>query len=166
VTRAAGLPIALAAVILSAAAATASPTPPGWVRVTDASGAISLAVPAAWAGQVRDQGWNPTAVGLPPGQAPGLIVTADPSPQEYVGGPLVFAGRAPGVATLPEHVRCARQPDRTVVIAGLTGRVTRWTGCAGTAITYDEVLLGDLYVQVKQADGTDRTDRILRTVHS
>ena len=99
-----------------------------------------------------------------------MTITADPaSPsQEYAGGPLVFAGTAPGIiaATLPAHARCTRQPDRTLVTAGMTGRVTRWTGCAGTDISYDEVLLGDLYVQVKQDGGPDRTDQILRAVHT
>jgi hypothetical protein len=104
------------------------------------------------------------------GNAPGLTVTADPaSPsQEYAGGALVFAGTAPGIAaaTLPAHTLCIREPDRTMVAAGANARVTRWTACAGTAITYDEVLLGDLYVQVKQDGGPDRTDQILRAVHS
>ncbi len=105
-------------------------------------------MPAGWAGRVRDGGWDPPAAGLPAGHAPGLTVTADPASaiDEYAGGPLVFAGLAPGLdaARLPEHVRCARQPGRTVVAAGRTGRVTRWTGCAGTAISYSEVRLGDL----------------------
>jgi hypothetical protein len=168
--RAVGIPIALAAVTLPSAAAIANPTPSGWVRVTDASGTVSVAVPRAWAGQMSDGGWDPAAVGLVDGHSPGLTVTADPAStsQEYAGGPLVFAGTAPGItaATLPVHTLCIRQPDRTMVAAGASARVTRWTACAGTGITFDEVLLGDLYVQVKQDGGPDRTDQILRAVHS
>jgi hypothetical protein len=166
----AGVTIVLAGLALLSAATPARPEPPGWVWVADATGEVSVAVPAGWAGQVRDAGWDPAAVGLPAGHAPGLTVTADPanSSQEYVGGPRVFAGTAPGLdaATLPEHVRCTRQPDRTVVMAGLRGRVTRWTGCAGTAISYSEARLGGFYLQIKQDGGPDRTDEIPRTVHS
>jgi eukaryotic-like serine/threonine-protein kinase len=167
--RLAGLPVALAGLALLAGAAPARPTPPGWARVTDATGAVSIAVPAAWAGQVRDAGWEPAAVGLPAGLSPGLTVTADPASatQEYAGGPLVFAGTAAGLdaARLPQHGRCARQPDRPVVVDGLRGRVTRWTGCAGTSISYSEVRLGAVYLQIKQDAGEDRTDQILHGLH-
>jgi hypothetical protein len=111
-------------------------------------------VPSIWAGQVRDQGWDPAAVGLPAGHAPGLTVTADPASasREYAGGPLLFIGTAPGITTGPSpgHTQCTRQPDRQLLAAGRIGRDTRWTACAGTTITYDEVLLGDLYVQVNR----------------
>jgi hypothetical protein len=53
-----------------------------------------------------------------------------------------------------------------VLAADRTGRDTRWTACAGTAITYDEVRLGDLCVQVKQNGPADLTDAVLRTVHA
>ncbi|MEV6842321.1 serine/threonine-protein kinase [Actinoplanes sp. NPDC051411] len=142
----------------------------GWVRVADSTGAVSLAVPRGWAAELRDQGWDRAAVGLPAGHAPGLTVMADPAHafDEYARGPRVFAGTTTNLAaaTLPVHVRCAREPDRPVDIGGRSGSVTRWTGCAGTSISYSEVRLGDAYVQVKQDTGPDLTDRILGTVQS
>jgi hypothetical protein len=170
VRKTAGIAIALAALTLLSAATVPNPTPPGWARVTDATGRLSVAVPSAWAGQVRDQGWDPAAVGLPAGHAPGLTVTADPASalREYAGGPLLFIGTAPGITTAPSpgHTQCTRQPDRRVLAAGRIGRDTRWTACAGTTITYDEVLLGDVYVQLKQNGPTDLTDAVLQTVHA
>jgi hypothetical protein len=53
-----------------------------------------------------------------------------------------------------------------VLAAGRIGRDTRWTAGAGTTITYDEILLGDLYVQVKQTGPADLTDAVLQTVHA
>src|SRR5688572_32148791 len=50
--------------------------------------------------------------------------------------------------SLPTHDRCTREPDRAVP----GGRVVRWTGCAGTAISYSEVLVGDVYLQVKRSE--------------
>jgi hypothetical protein len=162
--------VALAGLPLLAGAVPAGQPPAGWVRLTDATGAISVAVPRRWAAELRDQGWDPVAVGLPAGHAPGLTVTADPvhAFDEYAGGARLFAGSARGLAgaTLPAHVRCTREPDRPVDIGGRSGSVTRWTGCAGTSISYSEVRLGDLYVQIKQDSGPDLTGRILRTVHS
>ena len=44
--------------------------------------------------------------------------------------------------------------------------VTRWTRCAGTAISYSEVALDGTYAQIKQVGGADLTDEILRTLRS
>ncbi|WP_067498563.1 serine/threonine-protein kinase [Actinoplanes sp. TFC3] len=142
-----------------------------WVWVSDASGAVSLAVPPAWAGQLKDAGWNPAAVGLPAAQQPGLSVAQDINlwGTEDSAGPGVFAGTAPReieATDLPVHPRCARQPGRTVTVNGSTGRATRYTGCAGTSISYSEVAAGRLYVQIKQIGDEDLTDAILRTVHA
>lgn len=167
--RVAGV-IGLAGLSLLAGSAPAGRPAAGWVRLADTTGAISVTVPRAWAAELRDQGWDPAAVGLPAGHAPGLTVTADPAhaSDEYATGPRLFAGTAPGLssARLPEHTRCIRQPDRPIEYAGRSGSVTRWTGCAGTTISYSEVRLGDTYVQVKQDAGPDLTDQILRTIHS
>jgi len=162
--------VALAGLPLVAGAVPADQPPAGWVRVADATRAISVAVPRGWAAELRDQGWDPAAVGLPAGHAPGLTVTADPAHafQEYAGGPRLFAGSAGNLAAgaLPAHVRCVREPDRPLDVGGRSGSVTRWTGCAGTSISYSEVRLGELYLQIRQDAGPDLTDRILRTVHS
>jgi hypothetical protein len=37
--------------------------------------------------------------------------------------------------------------------------------CSGAAITYSEVLIGEVYVQIKQVGGEDLTDRILRGLY-
>ena len=135
------------------------------MRVADSTGAISVAVPEGWAGQARQSGWNPAAVGLPAGTRPGLAVAADLSSwsEEYAGGPGVFAGAAEGLerATLPAHGRCSRS-ERAIP----DGRVIRWTNCAGTSISYSEVLVGGAYLQVKQVGAEDLTDQIVRGLHS
>ncbi|RZU53099.1 serine/threonine protein kinase [Krasilnikovia cinnamomea] len=168
--RAAGAVVAGTGLALLGGAAPALGTPAGWVRVADAEGALSVAVPAAWAGEMRDAGWNPAAAGLPSGHRPGLSIAADLTTwrAEYGGGPGLFAGTAAGLsrAKLPEHPRCTRQPERPIVSAGRTGRLTRWTGCAGTALAYSEALLGDVYVQIKQTEGPDLTEQILDGLHS
>jgi len=164
--RTAGTLVAAACLATLAGPVPAHGTPGGWTRLTDSRRTVSVAVPASWAGQVRDSGWDPRAVGLPssPDLRPGLAVAADLTgwKQEYAGGPGLFAGTAPGVsrAVLPAHPRCAREPDRPLV----DGRVTRWTRCAGGPISYSEVVAGDLYLQIKQVGAADLTDEILRTV--
>lgn len=164
VGRAAGLLVAAAGLVLLGGALPAGGTPAGWVRVADATGTVSVAVPSAWAGQTRSAGWDPAVVGLPAGQRPGLAVAADLSSwsAEYTGGPGVFAGVAENLerATLPTHDRCARSER---AIPG--GRVTRWT-CPGTPISYGEVLVGGVYLQIKQVGDTDLTEQIVRGLHS
>ncbi|MEU4240921.1 hypothetical protein [Actinoplanes sp. NPDC026619] len=79
-----------------------------------------------------------------------------------------IAGRAPGTAdgldraTLPTHNRCTRWSVRTVP----GGRVTRWTGCAGTDVSFSEVVAAGTYLQIKQVGDTDRTDEFIRSIHS
>jgi hypothetical protein len=138
------------------------------VRVADARGTLSLAVPATWAGTRIDSDWDPGVLGLPPGRRPALAVATDLTTwrSEYDGGPGVFAGTAAPGATLPTHPRCTQRTERPVVLGGLAGRVVRWAGCAGSAVTYSEALLGDTYVQIKQVGGDDRTDQVLRSLHS
>jgi hypothetical protein len=163
--RTAGSLVAIAGLVLLGGALPANGTPAGWVRVADASGAISVAVPSGWAGQARVSGWDPGILGLPAGsRSGGLAVAADLTSwsQEYAGGPGVFAGTADGLdrATLPVHQRCERSER---AIPG--GRVVRWANCAGTSISYSEVLVGDVYLQAKQAGGPDLTDEIVHTLH-
>ncbi|WP_203903826.1 serine/threonine-protein kinase [Virgisporangium aliadipatigenens] len=145
------------------------------VRVSDATGGLSVAVPAAWAGQLRDAGWDPAVIGLPAGHAPGLVVSSRLSawsdPRSAVPGVFVGASRslAGGTVapTLPEHPECAREPDRTVTVAGVPARVRRWVRCGGTATAFDEVTFEPaqrgfgVYVQLRQVDAKDRTDAVL-----
>jgi tRNA A-37 threonylcarbamoyl transferase component Bud32 len=172
VRRGVGAVGALALLACAGGATILDGTPPGWVRVADADGVLSLAIPGDWAGQMRDAGWNAAAVGLPAGTEPGLQVGADLANETSPG---LFAGVSrwlvPGSrATVPSHPGCTRAPDRAVAAIGLTGRVQRWTGCGGGAVSYSEVVLtraGDpgVFLQIRQNGGTmDRTDEVLRTL--
>ncbi|GAA2695254.1 serine/threonine-protein kinase [Actinoplanes palleronii] len=169
--RITGAVIALAAVAAAGGATVPYGSPPGWVRVRDDAHALSVAVPASWARQLRDQGWNPASIGLPAGPSPGLQVGADLASSAGTS-PAVLAGvspsiRVPGSATLPSHDDCVQQPDRPVSVNGLSGQVRRWTACAGTGTSYSEILLiGDrgAYLQIRQNGPVDRTDDVLRTL--
>ncbi|GIF09528.1 serine/threonine protein kinase [Actinoplanes siamensis] len=172
-SRFGGTALALAAVASLGGAVAPDGTPPGWVRVSDTGGVVSIAVPRSWAVQLRDRGWDAAAIGLPAGTSPGLQVGADLAGPAGTS-PMVLVGtsrwiREPSTATLPVHAGCARQPDRRVSFGGLTGRVRRWTGCGGTDPSFSEVLLaggGDLgvYLQIRQDERVDRTDRVLATL--
>lgn len=167
--------IVAAVLAMSGSSGPAGSTAPSWVRVSDVSGNLSIAVPADWAKQLKDAGWNPARVRLPPGQAPGLLVgpdlTAWPDPASGVPGVFAGASRSLGAGqaapVLPAHDGCTPHPVRPVAVGGLTGWVRRWAGCDGTSISFSEVLLTPahdgygVYVQIKQVDRIDRTDRIL-----
>ncbi|MEU4693099.1 serine/threonine-protein kinase [Actinoplanes sp. NPDC023714] len=145
----------LAALTTTAGATVPGGTPPGWVRVADRTGTISVSVPEQWALQLRDSGWE-----TPAGERPGLRVSADLADSDAPG---VFAGLFTESAgpTPPSHGNCTRLPERRVVAAGRTGVAQRWTGCEAA---YTEVLLDGVYLQITQVDGTDRTDDVLRTL--
>ncbi len=168
----------LSAVLASTGGAEATTTV--WVRVHDASGSLTISVPADWARQLKDSGWNPAAIHLPAGHVPGLLVGSDLSawPDASSEVPGVFAGVSKSlngaegapVPALPAHDDCVRQPDRTVVVDKLIGNVRRWTDCGGTPTSFSEAVftrtahdLG-VYVQIRQIDRVDHTDKILRSL--
>ncbi len=62
-----------AAVLATGSEALAGQTAEGWRRMTDATGSLSVAVPASWGAQFTDGGWDPAAVGLPAGREAGLV---------------------------------------------------------------------------------------------
>jgi hypothetical protein len=157
---AAALAMAAAAALVPAAAS-AGPDA-GLTRVADASGRVSVAVPAAWAKEFRDAGWEPAVLRLPPGQRPAVLVGPDLSTWDDPGSrtPGMFAGLLPATGTapaLPDHQGCVQQPERRLRDA----RIFRWTRCAGGDVSYSEVLLPGVYVQIKQIGAVDRTDRLL-----
>ncbi|MBQ1051880.1 serine/threonine protein kinase [Micromonospora sp. C51] len=173
------LPVLMLATVLASTASNAGPSiTSGWIRVTDASGGLSVAVPAAWANQVRDSGWNPQAISLPTGQAPGLVVGTDltdwSDPASAVPGVFVGASRAlrDGTPALPDHSRCRREPDRPYIDTFRTGIVRRWTNCDGGTISFSEVIMTSpddsygIYLQIRQVDGTDRTEEIVSTLRT
>ncbi|MGC4809979.1 serine/threonine-protein kinase [Micromonospora sp. DT228] len=172
--RVGGVAVALVALLTTAGSSSTSPAGSGWVRVHDALGALSVAVPSSWAGQVRDAGWDPSVLRLPAGQAPGLVVAPDldvwPDPASGIPGVFIGASRAllaDGAApALPGHTSCVRQPDRTVDVGGNQARVRRWTSC-GASVSFSEVVLSvpqrgyGVYLQIKQVGDADLTDEIL-----
>ncbi len=177
ILRLAAASVLAAVAVLAGMASDAGPHPKTrWVRVADASGGLSVAVPAAWAKQVRASGWNPQSIRLPAGRVPGLVVGADlaawSEPTSAVPGVFVGVSRAlrDGTPVLPDHATCVRQPDRQYSIGSRTAAVQRWTGCGGTTISFSEALMappvGDygIYVQIRQVDGIDHTEEILRSV--
>ncbi|MEV0902697.1 serine/threonine-protein kinase [Actinoplanes sp. NPDC049802] len=145
--------------------------PYGWVRVSDAEKQLSLAVPGEWARQLRDSGWNSSAVGMPSGPEPGLQIGADLGSEISPG---VFAGVSPwlapgSTAKIPSHPGCQRGSDRLVSVSDYTGRIQQWNGCSGGTVSYREILLtraGErgVYLQIRQTGGEDRTDEVLRTL--
>ena len=176
--RAAAATVTVAAGLLVGGSSTVSTAPPGWLRVHDGTGTLSVAVPADWARQLRDGGWRPAVVGLTGPRAPGLLVGPDLTTWSDVDSrtPGVFVGVSrslPGAErelTLPAHDGCTRTADRTITVGALTGRVGRWVGCDGTSTSFSEVTLVaardsfGVYVQIKQTDREDRTDALLRTL--
>jgi hypothetical protein len=166
VGRAAAVLATAAVAALVPAAASAGPDA-GLTRVADASGRVSVAVPAAWAGEFRDGGWE-----LPSGTQPAVLVGPDlaawADPASRVPG--MFAGLFPATdaaPALPDHQGCAAQPERRLRAAGLDARVLRWTRCAGGSVSFSEVLLTGagadvgVYVQIKQTGEVDRTAHLL-----
>lgn len=172
--RLVGALVALAAVLATTGSGSTLPPRSGWVRVHDASGALSVAVPPEWAGQLRNAAWNPSVLRLPAGPAPGLVVAPNltlwPDPASGTPGVFVGASRAllaggPAPA-LPSHNSCVQQPDRTVTVGGNPALVRRWTSC-GASVSFSEVVLDlpqrgfGVYVQIKQVGDVDLTDEIL-----
>jgi hypothetical protein len=164
--------VVVAVVLAAGGAVPATSAPPGWVRLDDATGALSLAVPRPWARQFRDAGWNPAVIRLTAGRAPGLLIGASLDRWADQADPAVgvFAGLSPELRrgrtapALPVHDGCTRQADRTVTVGSLAGSVQRYTGCPGSVSFSEVVLTGatyGVYLQVKQVDGVDRTDEIV-----
>ncbi|MEU8820023.1 serine/threonine-protein kinase [Actinoplanes sp. NPDC048796] len=149
---------------------------PEWTRVADASGALSVWVPGAWAKQVRDTGWDPGTIRLRAGRDPGLTVGPDLTGWSNPDNPApgVFAGISPalrgGRPALPDHSTCVPQPDAHPRLVTGSAVVRRWTGCGSGAISFTEALItpatGDvgLYVQIRQTDDIDHSEEILRGV--
>ncbi|GIF47679.1 serine/threonine protein kinase [Asanoa ferruginea] len=175
--RTVGAGISIAAVLAATGASATLPARYGWVRVHDAGGDLSVAVPPGWAGELKDDGWNPSVLRLPAGHAPGLVAAPDlavwPDPASAMPGVFVGASRAllAGSPTpaLPSHPSCVEEPQRTVYVDGNLARVRRWTSC-GSSVSFSEVVFAvpgrgfGVYVQVKQVGDADVTDEILASL--
>ncbi|GAA1306648.1 hypothetical protein Psi02_24400 [Planotetraspora silvatica] len=178
--RRAPLAAALAAAVLVLAGAgvitylTSSSPPAGLVEVSDATGRIKLKVPAAWGRQVVTAGWNPKSLGLTGAQEPGLTVADDlknwQDLKAQVSGVLVGLTEQAALAgrmTTITHDGCRYDGDRPYADGGWRGQVRRWTDCASGSL--EEIYLTRagkgapwVYVQIRQHDGADATDQIIR----
>ncbi|MDT0267687.1 serine/threonine-protein kinase [Streptomyces sp. DSM 44915] len=147
----------------------------GPVRVSDAADRISAEVPATWAEQVRDAGWNPAVLGFADGEAPALAVADDLAAWQDLTSPAngVFVGLVDGVDVTtepPDPTRgdCQLSVNEDYLGGNWQGVVRGWH-CPGDAGTFTEAALspadGDeqplLYVQIRQSEGDDATDRVL-----
>ncbi|MFD8259060.1 serine/threonine-protein kinase [Streptomyces griseoluteus] len=147
------------------------------VRVRDASGRITVEVPAGWNRELRDSGWDPRALGLPGGKEPGLVVADDLSRWSDLGEPVngVFVGVGRGDLTgrvdVLAHSGCRAADRHPFSGPGWRGTVRVWRGCAGGGSVTESALRPSdgahgpqVYVQVRQHGDPDATDGILRSL--
>lgn len=175
--------VALAAAVALGAVLTAraldGSTAPSRERVQDATGRISVAVPAAWAGQLIGAGWAPASLGLKDQRQPGLTVAHDARHWTDLSADVsgVFVGLSTDPA-LPARVKaighrdCAYRGSRAYEDKSWHGQVRTWSSCGTPGKSLEEIALapvaGDqpqVYVQIRSDDSTDSTastDRILR----
>ncbi|GAA3120018.1 serine/threonine-protein kinase [Streptomyces echinatus] len=148
------------------------------VRVTDASGRVSLQVPAGWGRELRDSGWDPHALGLTAGHEPGLVVADDLTHWSDLKAAVdgVFAGVSThgdvtaGVRGLA-HTGCRYAGARAFGDADWHGLVRSWSDCPdGGSVTESALVPADgaarpqVYVQVRQRGDGDATDGVLRSL--
>ncbi|MGW1162226.1 serine/threonine-protein kinase [Streptomyces sp. NPDC002519] len=173
--------LALAAVAVAGGAALTTTllldrTAPADITVKDATGRIQATVPAAWGRQLRDAGWNPRTLGLPAGQEPALAVADDLSDWQVLGshadgafiGLSAHGDLAAKVRALV-HTGCHYEGSRDYHGTAWQGRIRTWTDCGGGQGLIAETALApadgtggtQVYVQVREDGGSDRTDRIL-----
>ncbi|MGW4227436.1 serine/threonine-protein kinase [Streptomyces bauhiniae] len=146
-------------------------------RVRDASGRISVQVPAGWDRELRDSGWDPRALGLSGGKEPGLVVADDLVRWSDLGAPVngVFVGVGEGDLTgrvdALAHAGCRGTDRRAFTGSGWRGTVRVWSGCAGGGSVTESALrpsdgahAPQVYVQVRQHGDPDATDGILRSL--
>ncbi|MEU2717420.1 serine/threonine-protein kinase [Streptomyces sp. NPDC007205] len=173
------------AAVLAAAAAAATVTvlihrggSPDEVRVTESTGRVVVKVPAGWSRQLRDSGWDPSALGLGKGHEPGLVVADDltrwPDLGKAVDG--VFVGMSEhGDLTAKvkalAHTGCRYSGSRTFTDGDWHGLVRAWSGCPDGGSVTESALdpaggaaQPQLYVQVRERGATDATDGILRSL--
>ncbi|MFJ9561045.1 serine/threonine-protein kinase [Streptomyces fuscichromogenes] len=150
-------------------------------RVADSTGRLVAEVPSGWAGELRDSGWNPQALGLASGHQPGLEVADDVSEWQDLTAAVngVFIGVSEhGDVTAKvnalNHSDCHYDGGRAFTGTDWKGRVRSWSDCSGAGGSIQEAALvpagGDgqpqVYVQVRQKGAVDRatTDGILRSL--
>ncbi|MEW2295024.1 serine/threonine-protein kinase [Streptomyces sp. NPDC006743] len=179
--RRAAVAAAVVAVLAAAGVALAlvlRPAAPSGVRVTDATGRIELRVPDGWGRQLRDSGWDPRSLGLPAGHEPGLAVADDLARWQDLGTGVrgVFVGLSgPGDVTARvdavDHPGCRYEGSRAYTGDRWHGRMRTWSDCPGGSRLTEAALAPAgsarpprVYVQIRQRDGDEATDRIVRSL--
>ncbi|MFI1364659.1 serine/threonine-protein kinase [Streptomyces griseochromogenes] len=176
--------LSLAALLAAAAAAVTvtlvihRPGGEDTTKVKDSTGRVAVEVPAGWAHEVRDSGWDPRVLGLPAGHEPGLVVADDLTKWSdlsvTVDGVFVGVSEHGDVAarvSALSHAGCHYAGSRAFTGAGWQGSTRTWTGCPDGASVTESALRpsGDsatpqVYVQVRERDGGSATEDILRSL--
>ncbi|MFG2881378.1 serine/threonine-protein kinase [Streptomyces sp. NPDC048297] len=146
--------------------------------VHDSTGRVSVAVPAGWAKELRDAGWDPGALGLPKGHEPGLVVAdrlanwSDLS--SGVDGVFVGVAEHGDVAARVDaltHSGCHYAGSRDFTGVRWHGTVRTWTGCRdGGSVTESALRPAtgpdrpQVYVQVRRQGAAEATDGVLRSL--
>ncbi|WP_026124175.1 serine/threonine-protein kinase [Nocardiopsis baichengensis] len=135
--RTAGAALVAAALTACSPAAAGSPGLT-FARVNDATGSVSVAVPAVWAAELQPNGWSPREMGLVGGHEPGLLAATDTAAWRDAGqAPVgVFAGlltrSAPGpdLEAIIDGGPCAGEPRRRAYSdPHWGGEVWEWDRC-------------------------------------
>ncbi|MET8099700.1 serine/threonine-protein kinase [Streptomyces sp. NPDC005236] len=144
----------------------------GSLPVVDGTGRITLEVPAAWGGQLRDSGWNPRSLGLGGGTEPGLVVAnrlaSWPDLRADVDGAFVGLsehGDVTGEVRAITHPGCHYAGSRSYSGTRWQGLIRTWDGCPGKEGRLTEAALTaagggghpEVYVQIRQESGDDDT---------
>ncbi|MEU1406577.1 serine/threonine-protein kinase [Streptomyces sp. NPDC005728] len=146
--------------------------------VKDSTGRVAVQVPAGWALQLRDSGWDPHTLGLTAGNEPGLAVAGDLTRWSDLTATVdgVFVGVSEhGDVTARvnalAHSGCRYAGSRTFTSAQWHGRIRAWNACPdGGSVTESALGPADgsaqpqVYVQVREQGAADATDGILRSL--
>jgi hypothetical protein len=148
------------------------------VRVTDSTGRVTVKVPPGFGRELRDSGWDPSALGLAKGHEPGLVVADDlsrwPDLQAAVNGVFVGVSEHGDVTARVKalaHSGCRFSGSRTFTDADWHGLVRAWSGCPDGGSVTESALdpaggatQPQVYVQVRQRGDGDATEGILRSL--
>jgi serine/threonine protein kinase len=149
------------------------------VQVQAKKESISIDVPRSWNREVKPDGWEPAVLNLTKGPQPGLVVANDLGNWNILGhninGVFVGVSQDPDLTaavTKIDHAGCKGQPPRTYHNASWEGTIRSWDDCVGADRSVQEISLTRLsgpatpqvYVQIRQDGGTDRTDQLLKSL--
>ncbi|PTM85776.1 MULTISPECIES: serine/threonine-protein kinase [unclassified Streptomyces] len=145
------------------------------VRVTDTTGRVVADVPGGWGGQLRDSGWDPRSLGLPPGHEPGLAVADRLTKWQDLGADVngVFVGLSEhgdltAAVNALTHPACHYDGSNGYTNPHWRGRLRSWSGCPGGGAVTEAALAPAhgsaqtrVYVQIRQNGRASATDRVL-----